>query len=48
MCTADVTPFLAINNADVPLGRVADFNTLHKCRNFDKIKTWMKDHVAVA
>ncbi|TDZ21041.1 Cyclochlorotine biosynthesis protein O [Colletotrichum orbiculare MAFF 240422] len=44
MCTADVTPVLAWKDPEAPLGKRADFSTFHRCRNFDKIKSWMSDH----
>jgi len=46
MCNADVTPSLLIKNADKPEGHEADFNTFHKCRNFDRIMDWQEQHNA--
>ncbi|TQS33910.1 hypothetical protein Golomagni_05730 [Golovinomyces magnicellulatus] len=37
MCYADVTPMLIIRDESRALGSFADFNTHHKCRNFDKL-----------
>ncbi|KAI4950633.1 hypothetical protein J4E91_004518 [Alternaria rosae] len=46
MCNADVTPSLIINNTNKPHGTKADFNTFHKCRNFDRIVDWQEKHNA--
>jgi len=46
MCNADVTPSLVIKNEDKPEGSEADFNTFHKCRNFDAIMEWQEHHNA--
>jgi hypothetical protein len=46
MCNADVTPSLIIKNTSKPHGTEADFNTFHKCRNFDKIVDWQEKHDA--
>jgi len=46
MCNADVTPSLVIKNPDKSEGHEADFNTFHKCRNFDKIMDWQEKHNA--
>lgn len=41
MCYADITPLLIKKSSRLKVGRMADFNVHHKCRNFDKIV----DHV---
>ncbi|KAI4215178.1 MAG: hypothetical protein LQ351_002493 [Letrouitia transgressa] len=38
-CWGDVTPLLIRQGG--PAGGKADFNTHHKCRNFDKIEKWI-------
>lgn len=44
MCNADVTPLLiAVDDGKDPMG-VADFNTHHKCRNWDQIVAWQDAH----
>jgi Mycotoxin biosynthesis protein UstYa len=47
MCTADVTPFFTIMDDTAKSGKRPDFNTQHKCRNFDKLKDWMRGHTAI-
>ncbi|EFQ24894.1 hypothetical protein CGRA01v4_06855 [Colletotrichum graminicola] len=45
MCFADVTPlFVRLGG---PLGKRADFETHHKCRNFTKIEQWMDENWTV-
>ena len=46
MCTGDVTPYLEIYDNSTALPITADFNTQHKCRNFDKIQDWQRTHLA--
>ncbi|KAK1973944.1 hypothetical protein LZ30DRAFT_814329 [Colletotrichum cereale] len=46
MCAGDVTPFLVTLDPKNKLGESADFETLHKCRNFAKLADWSKTHVA--
>ncbi|KAH8879266.1 hypothetical protein GQ53DRAFT_855067 [Thozetella sp. PMI_491] len=48
MCHGDVTPILVLSDPTAPLGARADFNTHHKCRNFDKISDWITEHKAVS
>lgn len=44
MCTADVGVFGQVwVHKDHPEPFV-DFNTEHKCRNFDEIRQWAEDH----
>lgn len=45
MCTADVTPYLIWNDPDGFNGESPSFNTLHKCRKWEPIVDWVKDHV---
>ena len=40
MCTSDVTPVLLERELDRPKAVDADFHTLHKCRNFEKLQSW--------
>ncbi|EKV12732.1 hypothetical protein PDIG_41680 [Penicillium digitatum PHI26] len=44
ICAGDVTPVLLRLNESKPLGAEADFSTHHKCRRFDKLTEWMKEH----
>ncbi|KXX81085.1 hypothetical protein MMYC01_202794 [Madurella mycetomatis] len=43
-CTSDVTPYLIKRDARRPLGIDPDFNTQHKCRDFQRIHKWAKEH----
>ncbi len=43
-CVADVTPYLTKRDPKRPLGIDPDFNTQHKCRDFDKIRRWAAEH----
>ncbi|KAJ0365779.1 hypothetical protein COL26b_011911 [Colletotrichum chrysophilum] len=45
MCFADVTPLMV--RIGGPAGARADFNTHHKCRNFDKISDWIDENWTV-
>lgn len=45
MCTADVTPYLIWNDPDGFDGESPSFNTLHKCRKWEPIVDWVKEHV---
>ncbi|KAA8650342.1 hypothetical protein EYZ11_000706 [Aspergillus tanneri] len=45
MCTADVTPYLIWNDPDGFNGESPSFNTLHKCRKWEPIVKWVKEHV---
>jgi hypothetical protein len=40
MCHGDITPLLIREDLKAPTGQSLDFNTHHKCRNFDKISDW--------
>lgn len=44
MCVADMTPLftLDIPSREFPL---ADFNSIHVCRNFDELVEWQKKNV---
>lgn len=44
MCTADVTPYLIELNPNRRLGEDPNFDTLHKCRKWDKLVHWAKSH----
>ncbi|TDZ21043.1 Cyclochlorotine biosynthesis protein O [Colletotrichum orbiculare MAFF 240422] len=46
MCAGDVTPFLVTLDPQNKLGESPDFETLHRCRRFDKLAEWSKSHVA--
>ncbi|KAK2779161.1 hypothetical protein CKAH01_11420 [Colletotrichum kahawae] len=46
MCAGDVTPFLVTLDPQNKLGESPDFETLHRCRKFDKLAEWSKSHVA--
>ena len=49
MCQADVTPYFVIDAAPghTPEALRIDFSVFKKCRDFGRIKDWMKDHVAI-
>ncbi|KAJ5720495.1 uncharacterized protein N7483_008429 [Penicillium malachiteum] len=47
MCASDVTPFLSTVDNDSIIGKRADFESMHKCRNFSKIQEWMWDNLAI-
>ncbi|KAI0595201.1 hypothetical protein F4775DRAFT_595552 [Biscogniauxia sp. FL1348] len=44
MCNADVTPLFLVVDESSGLGSSADFNTHHKCRNWDNILKWQDEH----
>jgi hypothetical protein len=44
-CFGDVTPLLV--KLGGPAGAKADFNTHHKCRNFEKIENWIDNNWTV-
>ncbi|KJZ71930.1 hypothetical protein HIM_08686 [Hirsutella minnesotensis 3608] len=44
MCSSDVTPFFIRVDPNKPLGQSADFNSHHRCRNFQKINSWMDEN----
>ena len=44
-CWGDVTPLLM--RLGGPAGARADFNTHHKCRNFDKLEDWIDNNWTV-
>lgn len=44
MCEADVTPSLLRRSNKTVSGREADFNTWHKCRDFEGIMEWQEGH----
>ena len=46
MCAGDVAPFLAIVDPKLKLGESPDFETLYRCRKFDKLVAWSKTYVA--
>lgn len=43
-CKVDVTPYLNVLNPERPLGVEPDFNTQHKCINFEKVRAWASKH----
>ncbi|KAE9980044.1 hypothetical protein BLS_009226 [Venturia inaequalis] len=45
MCWGDVTPLLI--RLGGPAGAKADFNTHHRCRNFDKLEDWIDNNWTV-
>ncbi|TLD15798.1 uncharacterized protein PgNI_02498 [Pyricularia grisea] len=47
MCWGDVTPLLVRLDRQGYDGRKTDFNTHHKCRNWDKIESWMDENWTV-
>jgi len=44
MCYSDITPVLVEVDHTKRLGRKADFNVHHKCRNFEKIVNWVDEN----
>jgi len=46
MCTSDITPYLQMYDNKTKSGVTPDFNTQHKCRNFDKIHEWAEKNKA--
>jgi hypothetical protein len=49
MCQADVTPYFIL---EAPEGTPAsnlkvDFSVHKKCRDFDKVRSWVRSHTAV-
>ncbi|KUJ15076.1 uncharacterized protein LY89DRAFT_589180 [Mollisia scopiformis] len=40
-CFGDVTPLFIREDPDAPAGARADFDTHHKCRNFEKLEEWI-------
>ncbi|KAK7965737.1 Cyclochlorotine biosynthesis protein O [Apiospora aurea] len=50
MCQADVTPYFVMEAAPGHASDALriDFSVFKKCRDFGKIKSWMKDRVAIA
>lgn len=42
MCHGDLTPLLAIEDPESPIGRRADSNAHHRCRNFMKLQDWIR------
>lgn len=44
MCYGDVTPILAEVAEHRQTGIKLDFNVHHKCRNFDKIVNYVREH----
>lgn len=45
MCTSDITPITAKEVYWKPKGQFSpDFNTLHTCRNFDKILEFVEQN----
>jgi hypothetical protein len=44
MCYGDVSPVLVMEDAKSPIAMKADFNSYHKCRNFDSLRTWLDEN----
>ncbi|KAF2439302.1 hypothetical protein P171DRAFT_370123, partial [Karstenula rhodostoma CBS 690.94] len=47
MCHVDVTPYFIVYDETAPVGETFDFSPHQKCRNFDKIRQWNVDNLAV-
>ncbi|KAI8627968.1 hypothetical protein F5Y19DRAFT_465573 [Xylariaceae sp. FL1651] len=43
-CKVDITPYLNVIAPETLLGLDVDFNTQHKCIDFDKIRSWARKH----
>ncbi|KAG8416356.1 hypothetical protein J3459_007841 [Metarhizium acridum] len=48
MCAADVTPMVYLPDEKIKSAYKADFNMRRKCKNFDRIQQWARDHAAAA
>ncbi|KAM0446986.1 hypothetical protein ACHAO4_008965 [Trichoderma viride] len=46
MCYADVTPLFIRDDPRSPTGERADFDSHHRCRNFEKIEEWVDSNWA--
>jgi hypothetical protein len=44
MCHGDTTPFFTIIDPDAPLGARGDFSPHHKCKRFDTLQEWSREH----
>jgi hypothetical protein len=44
MCQADTTPLFLINDPESSLWWRADFSAHHKCRDFEKIRSWNEEN----
>ncbi|WPH00670.1 Hypothetical protein R9X50_00350000 [Acrodontium crateriforme] len=48
MCNADITPFLTrnhdVNDPTNRLNAKADFDSFHKCKKWDPLVSWVRDH----
>ena len=47
MCYGDITPLFFDLDPNEELGRIADFNVHHKCRNFDSIVDWVAENQVI-
>ncbi|TKX26560.1 hypothetical protein C1H76_1092 [Elsinoe australis] len=47
MCYGDTTPMLVEIDPSAPIGERSDFDSRHRCRNYEKIRSWMVDHLAI-
>ena len=45
MCAGDVTPILSEVAPEEKGGYRPDFNTMHKCRDFEGIREWVDGHL---
>jgi len=48
MCTVDISVLGQVWWDRKQPTAYPDFNTVHKCRNFDAVRKWAKDHQAPA
>lgn len=48
MCYGDTTPMLVELDPTAPLGERSDFDARHKCRNFEKIRSWTEQNLKIS
>lgn len=44
MCLGDATPYLIMLTPEKKQKESPDFDTLHYCRNFDRVQDWARQH----
>ncbi|KAF4552928.1 Hypothetical protein D9617_8g049410 [Elsinoe fawcettii] len=47
MCYGDTAPMLVEVDPEAPIGERSDFDSRHKCRDYEKLRRWLVDHLAV-
>ena len=46
VCAADVTPMVYLPDEKSKYGYDADLNMRRKCKNFNRVREWARDHAA--